>query len=63
MHYKIRKEVLNMSLFSSRRYCPICHRWYEWDVDHGKLWCPRCGPGSILPWWLKALMKEKKEKP
>ena len=37
-----------MTMRAEFRTCPRCKRKYSWNPDVGKMWCPTCGPGSII---------------
>ena len=42
--------------------CPICKRKYVFNPDTNQMWCPYCGPNSVLgtgdiPWSKKHRFK------
>ena len=51
-----------MTIVPMYKICPRCKRRYQWNPDIGKMWCPFCGPRTILgmgdiPWIRKIFKK------
>ncbi|MCD7826048.1 MAG: hypothetical protein LUH14_08820 [Clostridiaceae bacterium] len=37
-----------MTMLPMYKKCRKCGRRYSWNPDVGNIWCPKCGPTSML---------------
>ena len=59
IEYRNEEREINMTLVPMRKQCPKCKKWYNWNPDVGKVYCPKCY-GTGLLGMLKKMKEEKK---
>mgnify|MGYP004498740321 CR=1 FL=1 len=44
----LKEKVKIMTIMPMFKICPKCKRRYSWNPDARNMWCPYCGPLSIV---------------